>query len=103
MLQNENLFLWDCQVTDKLTMPMPGTIGSAKIVFKEDQMKNFTVSLGVKFIFDVDAEDMDEASRKARHFFKTMKHQWGEGADVIWHDHLVTNQTVTEELDDEIA
>ena len=98
-----NIKIHQSQITDKLTMPMPGTIRGAKIVFREDQMKNFIVSLGVKFIFDVDAEDMDEASKKARHFFKTMKHQWGEGVDVTWHDHLITNQTVTEEVDDEIA
>lgn len=49
MLLNENYFLWGFQMTDKknsvpnekeiiksITLPMPGTIGGAKIVFKDD-------------------------------------------------------------------
>lgn len=86
------------------TTPMPGTMGGAEIIFKKDNMKNFTVSLDVKFVFDVDAETLDEAAENARYFFKTMKHSWGENTkSVSWQDHFITKQSVTEELDDEIA
>ena len=83
-------------------MPMPGTIGGAKLVFKEDEMKNFSVALDVKFLFDVDAENMDEAVSKARQFFRTMKHQWGNNPDVSWTDHYVVKQSAVEEVEYEI-
>lgn len=49
MFTKENYFLWDFQMTNEknsapnekeiiksITLPMPGTIGGAKIVFKDD-------------------------------------------------------------------
>jgi hypothetical protein len=87
-------------MTESTTMPMPGTMGSATLIFKEETMKHFTVTLDVKFIFDVNASDMDDAAEKARHFFETMKHSWGENMEsVTWHDHYITKQSVSEEVD----
>jgi hypothetical protein len=85
---------------ESTTLPMPGTMGSATLIFDEEAMKHFTVTLDVKFIFDVDATNMDDAAGKARHFFETMKHSWGENMEsVTWHDHYITKQSVSEEVE----
>lgn len=101
MLQNENLFLWGCQVTDRVTIPMPGTIGGAKLVFKKENMQNYNVKLIVEYTFDVSAENMDEACDTARHFYKTMKHTWGEhNNNLIWVDSVITKQSAEQEINE---
>ncbi len=63
-------------------------------------MKTFSVALDVKFLFDVDAENMDEAAEAAKHFFKTMKHHWGEGSSICWVDNYITKQSVSQEVEE---
>ena len=84
---------------ENLILPMPGTIGGAKIIFEEDNMKKFTVKLDVRYVLEVDAESMDQAATKAKHFQETMKTGWGEHEDdVIWMDTYAIKESVEQEL-----
>jgi hypothetical protein len=80
-------------------MSMPGTMGGATVTFKEDEMKRFNVNLDVRFVLEVEAESMDEAAEKAKHFQETMKTGWGDhNNDVTWVDSYHVKESVEQEL-----
>jgi hypothetical protein len=94
------------QTEEKFVLPMPGTIGSAKLVFPENKeesdMKTFKVNLDIRQVIEVDADSMDEAVKKATHFHETMKHTWGEhNDDISWVDSYPVKQSVEETLSSE--
>ena len=80
-------------------MPMPGTMGSAKLIFKD--MKTFNVKLDVRMVLDVDADSMDDAVAKAVHWQQTTKTSWGEGDSVCWVDTYVVKETVSIEINND--
>lgn len=82
-------------------MEMPGTIGSAKLVFPEEKemSEQYMVKLDVRFELDVTASSADEALEKARHFQETMRHNWGEGENITWHDKYVVKEAVERTLE----
>jgi hypothetical protein len=82
---------------DSFTMPMPGTMGAATLIFKEKNMKTFNVKLDVRLVLDVDANSMDEAVAIAKHWQETAKMSWGEGEAVCWVDSYVVKETVSVE------
>ena len=88
----------DIVKSEPVIMPMPGTIGGAKLVFPESkeskEMKNYTVNLDIRFTLDVTADNMDEALAKAKTFQETMKHSWGDGDNVIWNDTMLVKESV---------
>jgi hypothetical protein len=86
---------------NKMIMDMPGTIGGAKLVFpKDDDMnKNFMVKLDLRFELDVSAESADQALKDAHYWVETMKHNWGEGTNIVWHDKYVVKESVEREVD----
>jgi hypothetical protein len=61
-------------------------------------MKQYTVKLDVRYIFDVGANSFEEAVAKANHFQQTMKPSWGEGSEVSWMDTEVVKEIVEREL-----
>ena len=78
------------------TMPMPGTIGGAKLVFKDQpKMQEYKVEITVTQRFGVDAESMDQAAEKALEFFRTMPKGWSKGDDVYWEDTEIVKKTVS--------
>ena len=60
--------------------------------------KQYTVKLDVRYTFDVEAINLEEALAKATHFQQTMKHSWGEGDEVSWLDTEVVKEVVEREL-----
>jgi len=81
-------------------MEMPGTMGGAKLVFPEEkEMDEYKVKLDLRFELDVKANSANEALEKARHWQETMKHTWGEGAGVMWHDKYLIKEAVEKELE----
>lgn len=89
------------EVNNSLIMDMPGTMGSAKIIFPEDEkMTNqYMVKLDLRLELDVTAESADQALEKARVFQETMKHHWGEGQNIVWHDKYVIKEAVERTLE----
>ena len=61
-------------------------------------MKQYTVKLDVRYTFNVEAINLGEALAKATHFQQTMKHSWGEGAEVSWSDTEIIKEIVEHEL-----
>jgi len=61
-------------------------------------VKQYTVKLDVRYTFDVEAINLEEALAKANHFQQTMKHSWGEGSEVSWVATEVIKETVEREL-----
>jgi hypothetical protein len=60
-------------------------------------MKQYTVKLDVRYTFSVEAINLGEALAKATHFQQTMKHSWGEGAEVSWSDTEIIKEIVEHE------
>lgn len=87
-------------MNESITLDMPGTMGSAKLVFPEDsEMSTYTVKLDVRFTFEVNAESADAAAKKAKYFQETMKHSWGDCKDVSWVDSYPIKEIIERELD----
>ena len=84
----------------KKTMDMPGTIGGAKVVFKDDESKtqNYIVDLDVRYTFEVETTGYGEAVEKAKKFRETMPTGWGKEENVSWIDTEVVKESV-ERLD----
>lgn len=81
------------------TMPMPGTMGGAKFTFgdgfqNEQPTKTYTVNLDVRMVFDVEANNMDEAIAKARRWQEESKTSWGSDDDVSWRDHYIVKESI---------
>ena len=90
----------EVEAQQTIRMDMPGTIGGAKLIFPKDKMNQYTVKLDVTYVFDVNAESADQAAEKAKYFYKTMKHSWGEGKeDVSWIDAYPIKETIERDLD----
>jgi hypothetical protein len=87
------------QEDTSFTMPMPGTMGGAKLIFPEDTMSTFNVKLDVRYELEVKAESMDEAVEKAKHFQETMPKGWGDHNefDVCWVDTYVVKESAERE------
>jgi len=85
---------------DEFTMPMPGTIGGAKLIFPEENMNTYMVNLDVRHVLEVSAGSMDEAIEKAKHFQETMPTGWGEHNDfeVSWIDTYVIKESAEREI-----
>lgn len=80
---------------ESLSLDMPGTMGSAKLVFpNEVEVSRYTVKLDVQYTFDVDAKTSDEAIDKAKYFRETMPTGWGQGAGVSWVDTEIVQESV---------
>ena len=83
-------------------MDMPGTAGSAKVTFAQEEnvsKQNFKIEFYVKYQFDVEAGDVQSALEKAEHFYRTMGHTWGDNAnEVSWEDTEVVRKSVTMDI-----
>jgi hypothetical protein len=86
--------------SESFIMPMPGTLGSAKLTFKENNMKTYMVNLDVRHLLEVTASSMDEAIKKATHFQETMPKGWGDHNDfeVCWVDTYIVKESVEHEI-----
>ena len=79
---------------------MPGTLGGAEIIFREDTTHNYTVNLDVRLVLGVEAGSMDEALAKAKHWQKTAKLNWGDGESVYWLDTYLSKESVEREINE---
>lgn len=86
------------------TMPMPGTLGSATLVFpeeneKEVEEKSFNVHLDVRYHLEVTAETANDALEKAKFFQETMPTGWGQNKEeVCWVDTYLVKESVEQAL-----
>lgn len=64
----------------------------------EPTMKQYTVKLDVRYTFDVEAGNLEEAVEKATRFQQTMKHGWGDVPEVSWLDTEIVKEIVEREL-----
>ena len=89
-------------IDTSFTVPMPGTIGGATLVFNTEEKtmettetkKTYTVNLDLRLVLEVKSDSMDDALAQAKHWQKTTKMNWGEGKDICWMDSYIVKESV---------